>query len=163
MPFNAWDNTIPVKQARLRNRCLVDEEIAGIEDEIIERIKKRIHEHVPPKFRRAAIVFVAQLAGVDHPKAKNALGLTDLDVKTRNLFFNERHAAIDATDWQAHLLYARLVADAGQFAQERIQLIDERTRANARSSMRIATKTSDPATSSKEWMHEERRALMEVL
>ena len=158
MAFHAWDSDMPVTEARLRNRCLTDEEHMEIEEEIIRRINARLSEYLRPEWLRPALIFVAHFAGVS--PTTNILGITPDDIKRRNAIIGKRAGGIDSANWQAHRAYADLVADAGRFAKERIELIEQRTTERNRSRVRIAATSSEPAQAKAAMDHGERRAVL---
>jgi hypothetical protein len=156
MSFNAWDGDMPVTEARLRNRCLTDDEHMEIEEEIIRRIRARLCEYLRPEWIRPALIFVAHFAGV--APSTNILGITQADIKRRNEIIGKRAGGIDSGNWQAHMAYADLVADAGRFAKERIELIEQRTTNRNRCRLQVAASSSSPKPAKAAWAHEERRA-----
>lgn len=155
MAIMVWDHSMPVTEARLRNRCLSDAEHLEIEMEIIRRIRARVTEYAVPELRRISLLVIAHLAGVEA-----GLEVMPEERKRVGHILSNRRKWLNATDWHAMLFYVDLIADAGRFAQERMTMIANLTTVRNRS--KIKSVANNSATRKPRRQRRQRRTLRTV-
>lgn len=112
-------------EIRARPRIIDEDEHAKIEAEMMKRISARVAQYTVPGFQRPAAVFIAHLAGVEHPR--EPLTLSEKERKTLQLWLSGRTNAISCESWHVVQFWAEMVEDAGRFARERFEMLDQAT------------------------------------
>jgi hypothetical protein len=134
-------------EIRARPRIVDEPEHAKIEEEILRRIKSRVAEYVAPGFQRPAAVFIAHLAGVAHPR--EPLAMSDKERKMLQQWLMLRTNAIQNESWHVLQFWAEMVEDAGRFARERFEMLDQATIRRRRNRLEVVAGNGQAASPTK--------------